>query len=104
MPYLLSRMRTIGAQFETDSRRGRRDISELISHGAAANNGADPEGKRKRGAELRAWRGAAGRIPVCHFRIQQFLIQGGIDSRQQKEDQLRPEERIPVSLSGLGNK
>src|SRR2546425_11754080 len=44
IPYLLSRTNTTGAQLEKDCRIARRDISELVRHGAAADDHGQPRG------------------------------------------------------------
>src|SRR3974377_1467883 len=106
MPYLLSRTKTNGAQFDHDCNRRRSaiaDISELISHGAAEKNDAEPEEQRKGSEEFRARRCSSGRIPLRHFREKHFLIRRGIDPQQQKKDQFCAEERIAVSLAGLSD-
>src|SRR5208283_1154230 len=103
MPYLLSRTKATGAQFEKVSKTDRRDISELIGHGAAADNDADPEDEGKGGAEFRSRRRPTRGIPLRHSRIKQLLIRCRIDPEQQQEDQLRAEERITVSLAGLSD-
>src|SRR5579863_1306301 len=103
MPYLLSRTKTNGAQPDQDCSAKRTAILELVSHGASANNDADPEEQREASAEFRARRRFAGRIPLCHFWIEELLINRGVDSQQQKGEQLGAKEHIPVSLAGLRN-
>src|SRR6185369_14434837 len=109
MPKLLSRMYTSHRDFANQSRRDQRaniivappdqPRSELVRHRAAADDHADPDDERERTANARAKRRAAARIPLRHSRIEDRVIEHGIDTQQQEEYQLRAKEPIGVRLS-----
>src|SRR3954469_20554810 len=102
MPYLLSLTKTMGPQVEHACSAETKDTSELVSHRPAADDHGDPDDQRQSGTDLRACRRSTHGFPLRHLRIEPELIDGSIDPQHQEQDQLRPEERIPICFASLG--